>query len=78
MTALLPKLANLVIDRKLNEVTNELTNAIKVVGVFIVPAAMIFLTFGPLIARNLYFGISADDADYVGKIKIKYALLYGV
>jgi putative peptidoglycan lipid II flippase len=74
MTALLPKLANLVIDRKLNEVTNELTNAIKVVGVFIVPAAMIFLTFGPLIARNLYFGISADDADYVGYTLAGFAI----
>ena len=74
MTALLPKLANLVIDKKLNEVTNELTNAIKVVGVFIVPAAMIFLTFGPLIARNLYFGISADDADYVGYTLAGFAI----
>ena len=74
MTALLPKLANLVIDKKLNEVTNELTHAIKVVGVFIVPAAMIFLTFGPLIARNLYFGISTDDADYVGYTLAGFAI----
>jgi putative peptidoglycan lipid II flippase len=74
MTALLPKLANLVIDKKLNEVTNELTHAIKVVGVFIVPAAMVFLTFGPLIARNLYFGISADDADYVGYTLAGFAI----
>ena len=74
MTALLPRLANLVIDKKLNEVTSELTNAIKVVGVFIVPAAMIFLTFGPLIARNLYFGISADDSDYVGYTLAGFAI----
>ena len=74
MTALLPKLANLVIDKKLSEISSELTNAIKVVGVFIVPAALIFLTFGPLIARNLYFGISADDADYVGYTLAGFAI----
>jgi putative peptidoglycan lipid II flippase len=45
-----------------------------VVGVFIVPAAMIFLTFGPLIARNLYFSISADDADYVGYTLAGFAI----
>ncbi|CAB4699737.1 MAG: murein biosynthesis integral membrane protein MurJ [Actinobacteria bacterium] len=74
MTALLPKLANLVIDKKLPEISNEITNAIKVVGVFIVPAAMIFLTFGPLIARNLYFSISAADADYVGYTLAGFAI----
>ena len=74
MTALLPKLANLVIDKKLTEVRNELTNAIKVVGVFIVPAAMIFLTFGPLIAHNLYFGISNADADYLGYTLAGFAI----
>jgi putative peptidoglycan lipid II flippase len=35
---------------------------------------MIFLTFGPLIARNLYFGISADDADYVGYTLAGFAI----
>jgi putative peptidoglycan lipid II flippase len=74
MTALLPKLANLVIDKKLPEVKAELSNAIKIVGVFIVPAAMIFLFFGPLVARTLYFGISTDDANYLGYTLAGFAL----
>jgi putative peptidoglycan lipid II flippase len=74
MTALLPKLANLVIDQKVPEIKSELSNAIKVVGVFIVPASLIFLFFGPLIARTLYFGISTDDANYLGYTLAGFAL----
>jgi putative peptidoglycan lipid II flippase len=74
MTALLPKLANLVIDQKVPEIKSELSNAIKVVGVFIVPASLIFLFFGPLIARTLYFGISSDDANYLGYTLAGFAL----
>ena len=74
VTALLPKLSNLVIDKKFDQITTSLTSIIKLVGVFTVPAAFIFLTFGELIANNLYFGISSDDANYLGLTLSAFAL----
>ena len=74
VTALLPKLSNLVIDKKHGEITNSLTSIIKLIGVFTVPAALLFLTFGKLIAHNLYFGISTDDADYLGLTLSAFAI----
>jgi putative peptidoglycan lipid II flippase len=74
VTALLPKLSNLVIDKKYNEITTSLTSIIKLVGVFTVPAAFTFLTFGELISHNLYFGISNDDANYLGLTLSAFAL----
>jgi len=74
VTALLPKLSNLVIDKKIDQITTSLTSIIKLVGVFTVPAAFIFLTFGELISHNLYFGISNDDANYLGLTLSAFAL----
>ena len=74
VTALLPKLSNLVIDKKFDQITTSLTSIIKLGGVFTVPAAFIFLTFGSLIANNLYFGISSDDANYLGLTLSAFAL----
>ena len=48
VTALLPKLSNLVIDKKIDQITTSLTSIIKLVGVFTVPAAFTFLTFGDM------------------------------
>ena len=74
VTALLPKLSNLVIDKKIDQITTSLTSIIKLVGVFTVPAAFTFLTFGELISHNLYFGISNDDANYLGLTLSAFAL----
>ena len=74
VTALLPKLSNLVIDKKIDQINTSLTSIIKLVGVFTVPAAFIFLTFGELISHNLYFGISNDDANYLGLTLSAFAL----
>ena len=74
VTALLPRLSNFVIDKKHHELTSSLNNAIRLIGVFTVPAALMFLTFGKLIANNLYFGISTDDANYLGLTLSAFAL----
>ena len=68
ITALLPRLSNHVIDNQLSELKESLTSALKTVGVFTVPAALIFLAFGPLIAKNLYFDLPTKDANYLGLV----------
>lgn len=74
VTALLPRLSNYVIDKKYNELTASLTKVIKLVGIFTVPAALIFLCFGQLVANTLYFGISNEDANYLGLTLSAFAL----
>jgi putative peptidoglycan lipid II flippase len=43
-------------------------------GIFIIPAAVLFLIFGEVIAKVLYFGIPADDANYLGITLSAFAL----
>lgn len=74
VTALLPRLSNYVIDRKHDELTNSLVKAIRLIGIFTVPAALLFLAFGQLIANTLYFGISNADANYLGLTLSAFAL----
>ena len=74
VTALLPRLSNYVLDKKHEELTNSLARAIKLIGIFTVPAALLFLAFGQLIANTLYFGISDNDADYLGLTLSAFAL----
>ncbi|MEY3756036.1 MAG: hypothetical protein RL356_308, partial [Actinomycetota bacterium] len=74
VTALLPKISNLVIDKKYDAVSVSLAHAIKLIGVFTVPAALLFLSFGPLMATNLFFGISAEDSNYLGLTLSAFAL----
>ena len=66
VTALLPHLSQLVLEKKFTFVRDQLMNTIRLVGIMIVPASIGFLLFGPLIARSLFFGISTTDANYVG------------
>ena len=68
ITALLPRLSNHVIDNQLSELKESLTSALKTVAVFTVPAALVFLSFGPLIAKNLYFDLPVNDANYLGLV----------
>jgi putative peptidoglycan lipid II flippase len=43
-------------------------------GIFIIPAAILFLLFGEEIAKVLYFGIPIDDANYLGITLSAFAL----
>ena len=74
VTALLPRLSNLVIDKKQSEITSAMNMAIRLIGIFTVPAALLFLVFGGVISKVLYFGISADDANYLGLTLSAFAL----
>ena len=68
ITALLPHLSKLAIDRKRDEVHEQLVRAIKMVGVITIPAGVAFLLFGPVITRVLFFGIDRADAVYIGYV----------
>ena len=68
VTALLPHLSKLAIERKREDVRDQLIRAIKMVGVLTIPAGVAFTLFGPLITRVLYVGISKADAIYVGEV----------
>ena len=74
VTALLPQISNYVIDKKFDLVTDALAKTIKLVGVFTVPSALILFSFGPLVANVLYFGISTQDANYLGLVLSAFAL----
>ena len=68
VTALLPHLSKLAIERKREDVRDQLIRAIKMVGVLTIPAGVAFMLFGPLITRVLYVGIGKADAIYVGQV----------
>ena len=74
VTALLPKLSEMAIDKRLVELREQIVKAIKLVGIITVPSAFFFLFFGPLIAEVLFFGISNDDARFVGKVLAAFGL----
>ena len=74
VTALLPKLSELAIDKKLAELREQIVKAIRLVGIVTVPSAFFFLFFGPLIAQVLFFGISESDAGFIGKVLAGFAL----
>lgn len=68
VTALLPHLARLAIEKNVDEVRKQLIRAIKMVGVITVPSGVAFFFFGPLMTETLYFGISLDDSRYIGQV----------
>jgi putative peptidoglycan lipid II flippase len=74
VTALLPKLSNLVIDKKYKDISDSMSLTMRLMGIFIIPAAVLFLFFGEVIAKVLYFGIPADDANYLGLTLSAFAL----
>ncbi len=74
VTALLPKLSEMAIDKRLVELREQIVKAIKLVGIITVPSAFFFLFFGPLIAEVLFFGISNDDARFIGKVLAAFGL----
>ena len=68
VTAMLPHLSRLAIDKKVDEVREQLVRAIRMVGVVTVPSAVALLLFGPLITEVLFFGIGSDDSRYIGYV----------
>ena len=74
VTAILPKLSSFVIDNDLEKLREQLIKAIKLVGVVTVPSSVFFLAFGSLISDVLFFGISSDNARYIGYVLAAFAL----
>ena len=74
VTAILPKLSTFVIDNDLERLRAQLIKAIKLVGVVTVPSAGFFLAFGSLISDVLFFGISSENARYIGYVLAAFAL----
>lgn len=68
VTALLPHLSRLAIAKKIDDVRQQLINAIKIVGVVTIPSAVAFFFFGPLITPVLFLGINLDDSRYIGLV----------
>ncbi|MEI6867589.1 MAG: murein biosynthesis integral membrane protein MurJ [Actinomycetes bacterium] len=66
VTALLPQLSSLVIEKRISEIHDRLVKTIRLVGIITVPSAVAFLLFGPLITSTLFFGISKSDSQYLG------------
>ena len=74
VTALLPKLSELVIDKNITELKNKLGTALRLVGIFTVPAAIFFLLFGERVSEAIFFGIDELDAIYIGRVLSAMAL----
>jgi len=68
VTALLPHLSKLAIEKNVAEVRKQLIRTIKMVGVVTVPSSVALFFFGPLMTESLYFGISLDDSRYIGQV----------
>jgi putative peptidoglycan lipid II flippase len=68
VTALLPHLSKLAIEKNVEEVRKQLIRAIKMVGVITVPSSVALFFFGPLMTEALYFGISLEDSRYIGQV----------
>jgi putative peptidoglycan lipid II flippase len=68
VTALLPHLSKLAIEKNVEEVRKQLIRAIKMVGVITVPSGVALFFFGPLMTEALYFGISLEDSRYIGQV----------
>lgn len=74
VTALLPKLSQLVIDKQVSELRTKLVTALRLVGIVTVPAAIFFLLFGERVAEAIFFGITELDAIYIGRVLSAMAL----
>ena len=68
VTALLPHLSKLAIEKNILEVKKQLIRAIRMCGVVTVPSSVAFLLFGSLMTEVLYFGISLEDSRYIGYV----------
>ncbi|HUW77790.1 MAG TPA: murein biosynthesis integral membrane protein MurJ [Candidatus Nanopelagicaceae bacterium] len=74
VTALLPRISAAAADKRIEEVRNEISTALKMIGVATVPAAIAFLSFGPLIATVLYAGTDPVNARQIGYVLAGFSL----
>lgn len=68
ITAILPHISRLALEKKAAEVREQLIRAIKLVGVITIPSAVAFLLFGPLITSVIFVGIPLEDSRYIGYV----------
>jgi len=68
VTALLPHISKLAINKKIVDVKDQLIRAIKTVGVLTIPSSVAFLLFGPLITEVLFVSIDKNDSIYIGYV----------
>jgi putative peptidoglycan lipid II flippase len=68
VTALLPGLSKLAFDKKLSEVRDQLTRALRLTAILTIPASLVFFFFAEEIASAIFFGISAQSAEYIGRV----------
>jgi putative peptidoglycan lipid II flippase len=73
VTAMLPRLSDFVIDKKIDSFSELITKSIKLVGVFTVPTSVFFLLFGTEITKSIFFGIGSADAEYLGLVLSAFA-----
>ncbi|WP_399095854.1 murein biosynthesis integral membrane protein MurJ [Streptomyces sp. BBFR2] len=62
VTALLPRMSRAVAERRLDDLRGDLSRALRVSGVLIVPAGFFFLAFGPQTAQLLFAHGAVDAA----------------
>lgn len=62
VTALLPRMSRAVAEHRVQDLRADLSRALRVSGVVIVPAAFFFVAFGPQIAQLLFAHGAADAA----------------
>ncbi len=63
VTALLPRMSRAVAEKRLDDLRADLSRALRISGVVIVPAAFFFLAFGPQIAQLLFaHGAAGPDS----------------
>ncbi|MET7354333.1 murein biosynthesis integral membrane protein MurJ [Streptomyces mirabilis] len=62
VTALLPRMSRAVTEQRVDDLRADLSRALRISGVIIVPAAFFFLAFGPQIAQLLFDHGAANTA----------------
>ncbi|MEU9539361.1 murein biosynthesis integral membrane protein MurJ [Streptomyces mirabilis] len=62
VTALLPRMSRAVTEQRVDDLRADLSRALRISGVIIVPAAFFFLAFGPRIAQLLFAHGAANTA----------------
>ena len=68
VTALLPGLSKLAFDKKLSEVRDQLSKALRLTAILTIPASLFFFFFAEEIANAIFFGISEQSAEYIGRV----------
>lgn len=68
VTALLPGLSKLAFEKKLSEVRDQLSKALRLTAILTIPASFFFFFFAEEIASAIFFGISEQSAEYIGRV----------